>query len=185
MGYFKDVLGILLLKDEAYKKVGNDRYAFKKFILAHFISTYAISLFFGTLIMIGIQFLGDIQVGVLVPLLILLVLPLPLLLAYYVCTFISHIIGLAVGGRPHNFRDFFKVYNYVNPVLNPLLFLGGNVLGPILGIWGFCILYKTYRNIHRLSPWKAGTAIAAHIILLLAFILVIFASFFYLVTSTA
>src|SRR3989338_262591 len=185
MGYFKDVLGLLLLKDEAYKKVGNDRQAFKKFILAHFISTYALSLFFGTLILIGIQFLANVKIGVLVPLLILLILPLPLLLANYVCTFISHIIGLAVGGRPHKFGDFFKVYNYVNPVLNPLLIIGGNILGPIIGIWQLCILYKTYRNIHRLNLWKAGAAIAVHIMLLLVFILVIFVSFFYLIASTA
>ena len=120
MGYFKDTIGILLLKDQAYRKVGNDRNAFKKFILAHFISTYAITLFLGTLVLVGVQLLGDIQIGVLIPLLILLILPLPILVAYYVCTLISYLIGIAVGGKPNNFRDFFKVYNYVSPVFTPL-----------------------------------------------------------------
>ena len=176
MGYFKDAFAIILLKEETYKKVGNDKNAFKKFVLAYFISTYLTSLFWGTLILFGIRILNLAVFNFIIKYIVILslfffIFPLITLAFSLVFTFIPHVIGLALGGKPRRYLDFFKVYNYTVPVLWPITTLFNNVLGPIYFIWDLFLLYKTYKVIHRLTPRKAGWGIAINLFL---FLIVVF-----------
>ncbi len=185
MGYFNDIFGIILLKDDAYKKVGNDKNAFKKYFFALFISWYCLSFFIGIIVFAGIGIVSPEKLNVitnytLIILLGFLMFPFLVFLLNFILTFIPHLIGLAFGGRPKNYVDYFKVTNYVYPLTLPLLFFFKEVFNAIYVIWSLFMLYKSYKIIHRLNPRKAGWAVVANIFLFLVFIFLFAIFIFYL-----
>jgi hypothetical protein len=185
MGYFVDVFNLLLLKDNSYRKVGNDKNALKKFIIAYLISSYFIMFIFGSIIFIGVSILTpgafeSLPKHLFILLFIFLIFPFVWLIVIFILTFIPHIIGLAFGGKPKSYADFFKVLEYPTPIITPLILLFSKVLGPIFGIWYFFLLYKTYKLIHKMSPGRAGAAVAFNVFLEIFFAFFIAIIFFYL-----
>lgn len=170
MGYFQDIIDLMLLKDETYKKVGNDKTAFGKLFYAYFISAYIIMFIIGALILTGVRFFVPDIFSVIMNyniifLIVFLLLPFFVFLLTFILNLIPYVIGLLVGGKPNNYIDFFKVYMYHYPVIYPLVLFFNKVLGPIYCIWSFFILFKTYKIVHRLDNKKAGLAIAINIVL--------------------
>ena len=188
MGYFKDTFDIMLLKDKAYKKVGNDKKAFKKFFRAYLLSFYLIEFIIGILIFSGITIIipqmdFNLQLHHILTILpIFLIFPLIILVIELLFNLIPYLIGLAVGVRPKNFIDFFKVSNYPNPIITPLTIFA-RVLLPIYSIWSFFILYKTYRIIHRLNSRRAAWAIGINIFLLLILCFICLLPIFYVIAQ--
>ncbi|MDO8555821.1 MAG: YIP1 family protein [Nanoarchaeota archaeon] len=183
MGYWQDMFDILLLKDEAYRRVGNDAHAFKRVSGYLLLSFFCVALFIGALVALGFSFIraylpvGEIPAdigGFLSLIFIAMVVFMPLLLyAFeYVSSLIPHGIGLLCGGKPKGYHDFFKVASYPLPVVYPLMILF-NVLQPVFMIWWFFVLYKSYRVIHKLSPRNSGLAVALNILLVLIVIVTI------------
>lgn len=186
MAYFKDIFDLLLLKEEAYRRVGNDRKTFGKFTIAFLLSHYLSLLLGGIFLTIvgGIvfpQFLDLIMENTGLLVILYLIIPFLLYGLTFLLTGIPYTIGLLCGGRPRRYSDFLKVWLYPYTFLAPLMFIpGGSIISTLYNIWSFFTLYKTYKIIHRLTPRKAGCAVAVNIVISMFFILivVIFFSFY-------
>ncbi|MDP7323988.1 MAG: YIP1 family protein [Candidatus Woesearchaeota archaeon] len=188
MGYFTDCLDLFALKDDTYRKVGNDPQAFKKFFLAYLIVMYGMMAFIGIFAAIGVSFfmpegIPFPQWAVLGILVVFLICPFICFIFTYIITLIPHVIGLALGGNPRSYNDFFKVIQYNYPFAFPLTVLFQNIFGPVYAVWYFFMLYKTYRIIHKLEPQQAGWAIGINLIICLAFVGLIVLVVFYVLTS--
>ena len=177
MGYFTNVWDLFLLKDETYRKIGNSKHALTQFIVGYLLSMYLSFSFFGLLMIFYVKIIGqtepkvqEIPFTILLIVLIIGILLLPLVCLTFtlLSLWIRHLIGLAFGGKPRNFLDFAKVSGYTIPLAIPFLMLVGKVLGPIYDIWFMCMLYKTYRNIHKLDSREAGWAIFINVLLYIA-----------------
>lgn len=173
MGYFQRILGLLLLKEETYRNIGNDRDSFLRYCLALFFSCYLTTAIIGSFLLLFIgmfreQLLNS-TAAVLALLFLALILPFFILLAQLISTLIPYAIGLILGGRPKNYLDFFNTVNYITPILLPLVIID-KVIGSIANIWSYFILYKSYIVIQKLNPKKAAWAIVINLLLTLAFI---------------
>jgi hypothetical protein len=185
MGYFLDIAGLFLLRDQSYKNVGNDRRAFTKYLMALFIVVYLVELFIGISLIIGLNFLAPEKLflvlnHVFLVLLLFLLAPLLYFIITYIFTLILHLIGLAFGGKPNNYHDFFKVVNYVQPIIIPFTVFFGKIAEPVFTVWSFFILYRTYKNIHRLSPGRSVGAVVVLIVLIMIFAFLGLALIFYI-----
>ena len=192
MAYFRDVLDLMLLKEDAYRKIGNDRKAFARFTLAFLVVNYAFLFLMGILftVMIGAiapfvfsiaaQFIANSFILLMLVLLFLLM-PFISYLGVLILSGIQHLIGLAFGGKPLKFTDFVKVSRYPDPFVGIIASIVG--LSSIYGIWKFFVLYKTYKIIHKLSPKRAGWAVAVNVMLVLAVVFAIMFMYFRAIVS--
>jgi len=184
MGYLGDIFGIFLLKDESYRKVGNDGDSFIRLFLGWMVSSYlalAIIGMFSLMIFRTMFSINIVKPYCLFGLAFFVFFPAITFLFSFIITFVPHLIGLLLGGRPRNYFDFFSVLNYAYPVMIPIAVLFGEVFVSIFALWWFFILYMTYRRIHMLSPCKAGWAVAINLILYLMLIFFIVGSVMFLV----
>jgi len=184
MGYINNVLSQLLLKEDAYKRIGNDKHSFSKFLLAFFISTYLTEIILGSIVasifvIIQPELFLTLTRHIFIEFIIFITLPFLLLTFIFLCDLIPYLIGVAVGGKARTYFDFFTVLEYHNPLVMPLIMLFKTVLYPIYIIWYFFILYKTYRTIHKLNRSNAGLAIIINLLVLLVitFLLIILATY--------
>ncbi len=191
MGYFQDVLDLIFLREETYKKIGNDRNAFKRFTLVFFVNHYVIMLFWALLLSIGINFLAPKAFSLVMshPFIFLglfLIYPFTVYISSLIFLLIPYVIGLLCGGRPRSFFDFVKVVMYDYPVILPLSMFPS--VGPVISmlhlIWSFPMLFKTYKVIHRLSSRAAWGALTVNIILWVLFILAVAVLFFWFVSQS-
>ena len=192
MGYIQDVFDMFLLRDEAYKKVGNDKNGLNKFVGAFLLSEYLTLFFIFALLgififafsrtdILPVEITDNLPVFAVILFFVYLFLPFVALICILFLSWISHLIGLLVGGKPLSYLDFVKVANYTYPAALPLIALV-RVLSPIYTVWSFFMLYKTYRIIHKLSPRNAGIAIVLNVCLVLFVILVFVGLYAFLIS---
>ncbi|HLC55156.1 MAG TPA: YIP1 family protein [Candidatus Nanoarchaeia archaeon] len=179
MVYIKDVLGIFSLKDEVYRKIGNDPHAFKRVFGYTMLSMFLIILVFGiiafTSVALFMPYLKDFNLSVIIAVFLaaLIFIPLFVFLINYIVGLIPHGIGLLCGGSPRNYHDFLKVVLYPLPLILPLIFLFEGIVSTVYTIWSFFILYKTYRIIHKLDSHSAGLATALNVAVYFIFVVAV------------
>lgn len=176
--YLKDMWSIITLDENAYKKIGNDKDALKRyigyFIAVNYIAVLILALVAtGFIILLGIvkeempwEIIALIGVGV------ILFLPWINLLFDIFGAFLNHVLALIFKGKAKSFWDFYKVYRYPRPVMRAISII------PFVSIaaqfyyiiWDFCVLYKTLRIIHMMekgnAAWVLGIKIFFYVIML-------------------
>lgn len=194
MQYFQEVWDLVCLKDEAYRKIGNDKSALRRlvtyFIIVSYITITLVMLILGFFVGIIAVSAGKLSLLTILLVVLLAILFLPWLGIIFDIFFgwLNHIFAVLIGGKAR-FWDFYKVYHYPKPLMMiigivPLL----NMLLYAYFVWDFIFLYKSLINIHKLTPKQAGwfVGIKAGIIILGAVVLFIlyFAFIFYSIFKT-
>lgn len=190
MAYFKDVFDLLLLKEEVYRRIGNDRKAFRRFTMA-FLLSYYLGLFLGGFFFFAAirivypQLLDLVLDNSIIILLLYVVAPFILYGVTFLFTLIPYLIGLAVGGKPRKYGDFLKVWLYPSTFFIPLMLIPGlsNIISILYTIWSYFTLYKSYQIIYKLSSRMAGTAVMINVVITLFFILIAIIFFSFYVTQ--
>lgn len=184
MGYINTVLDQFCLKQEAYKRIGNDQHSFFKFIIAFFFSTYVTqiilsSILASVLVIINPSLFLALTKHILIGFIIFITLPFLLLIILFLEDLIPYLIGVAVGGKAKTYFDFFTTLEYHYPLILPILIIFKTVLSPIYIILYFFNLNQTYRTIHKLNRSQAGLAIILNlfVILIITFVLIILATY--------
>ncbi|MFH1439374.1 MAG: hypothetical protein ABIG89_02335 [Candidatus Woesearchaeota archaeon] len=185
MQYLNDVWELIQLKDAAFKKTANDKYALKKYIKYYVLVMYVLMFLLMSIIGIFVAIFSlaaGVGNSVLLILLFmflgLLILPWILLLLDMFSGLVNHFIAVLLGGKANSFWDFYKAYHYPRPLRNaialvPIL----NLIAQIYTIWDFAMLYKSLVIVHKLpkrtAGWfvgiKAGIVLVSGILLFIAY----------------
>ncbi len=188
MGYFQDAIDVLLLREETYRKIGNDPNAFRKFFKCYLSVSYLILFFAAIVILFGISIGRPALLNLITPfgfftgLVMFFGIPFFVFIALLIEVGIVHLFGLGAGGSPRRYLDFYTVVSYPIPLILPLAIVFFNdysALNVLVGIWWLLIVYTSFKTIHRLTSDKAAKALIALII----FEFVIIGIFFVLIIA--
>ncbi len=196
MGYINDVIDIIALKEETYKKLGNDPNAFQRYTIAYLLIQYIILfLICGLVGIIFAALIPEIRTAIVkywyIIIAAFLIVP---ILGYglnLVALGIKYGIGLCFGGKPKSFKDFVAVADYISPVIMPFLFIPvlSSIVAILYTVWKYVILYKTYQIIHKLDAKRAGWAVGINVsilaIIMISFMVMYFGFIFALIASDA
>ena len=190
MGYLNDAVDLFTLKEETYKKLGNDPNAFRRYTMAYFIVQYsAFFVLFGFIGIILAALIPEMRtamttywywgVGV------FLLFPVIGYGLNLLALGIKYVIGLCFGGKPKSFTDFVAVTDYTFPVVMPLMFIPffATIVGIFYTVWKYVMLYKSYKIIHKLDARKAGWAVAVNVGLLMVVMFIFVALYFAFIVS--
>jgi len=163
MEYLNDIWALITLKDDAYKKVANDREALARYIKYYLLVSYivlgiimlAIGVFAGG---IALAMGKNILIGILIGVLVYLILPLFGLVMDIFGGWLNHFVAKLLGGKARSFWDFYKVYHYPRAAIKVIAIIPiANIASQFYYVvWDFVVLYKSLVNIHKLSTKRAG-----------------------------
>jgi len=158
-------------KDEAFKRVGNDRKAFRRLfkyeILTNYLHMFILVFFLSMWFLLSMFFsakntnISPETIAVIAG--ILLVWPFISFLILFVLGIIPYLLGKLFGGRARRYKDFFKVMNYTRPIGKFVSLVP--FAGLVYSVYTYIFLYKTYTNVHKLSSESAGWCMGILIVL--------------------
>ena len=171
--YLDDIWAIISLKDDTYKKIGNDKDALRRYFVYYLVIGYIITLIVGLtlgvffVIAAGSMGFMSVSLAILLTFAGIIVLPWIGLLFDIVGGLLNHILALIFGGKAKNFWDFYKVYHYARPAIRVIAMIPFVNLAAqfYYMIWDFSVLYKSLRTIHMMDKNKAGWVIGIKIFL--------------------
>ncbi|MBI5002125.1 hypothetical protein HZC31_01960 [Candidatus Woesearchaeota archaeon] len=190
MGYLNDVIDIIALKEETYKKLGNDEKAFQRYSIAYLLSSYImVFLLYGMIGVIIALLIPEARTALAtywyIVVAFFLLFPLIGYGVNLVTLAIKYGIGLCFGGKAKSFKDFAAVTDYITPLVMPFLFIPflSSIIALLYCVWKYVILFKSYKIIHKLDARKAGWAVAVNVGLLMVVMLIFVALYFAFIVS--